>query len=536
MSIPSKFEADRDNVIRALALFEKKTPAEMAELERVDPLVQARHSLVRLMATSLLNDLNEVTKREAELERIRGRAREMEERLNGLAATNADLTNKNVELTAEVERQRHLAAANTPAEMAEKHIEEVWTKGSKEMWFSVCPFAADTIEWRWWHRGRDAGESVLSRLREEARSEGARATWAEIEKDWTAGGNAADSHDRVDKWFLRGLAHKNAKAIAKRERKFDEELKKAVENRDGELLHAWNCGYNLEAKPGPYTKGTAEDLWFERGSKAVQDQKIVASHEGIMQSLASRLRTKDGAFSFAAIVDKIEELHGANNMMCRAASLLRRLARHDDRNAEECMGVVRALELCTGDSRKRTPVIPPPITQKSAILVDSEKLYDAHRTPGVVPPPTHDWRIDGGDEWESKGSVTATYEDGHLVSIEGLVQKTGSPARLEVREGYHALAKILDLALDQAQSGKGRKRHGQQAEWTAQKICQIPLMQGHVGGLVYQIVKKATECEQMDDSEAQFREALGVVVYAAALAHHYREEIRVRDEICQETE
>lgn len=99
-------------------------------------------------------------------------------------------------------------------------------------------------------------------------------------------------------------------------------------------------------------------------------------------------------------------------------------------------------------------------------------------------------------------------------------------SRLPVLPGFEELGVVLDAALAQAQSGKGKQRHGSSgARWTDQKIHGIPDMQGHDGGLVYQICKKAAEAEHMDD-RARYHEALGVIVYAAALA--YRAQMKVR--------
>lgn len=122
------------------------------------------------------------------------------------------------------------------------------------------------------------------------------------------------------------------------------------------------------------------------------------------------------------------------------------------------------------------------------------------------------------------------YEENERYDVEAAERRFN--ARTRPLSGYDELARVLDAALEQAQSGKGKERHGMSGDrWVDQKIHTIPQSQGHVGGLVYQVSKKALECEFMlrQGQVAQgYKEALGVVVYAAALA--WQASIRVRQQ------
>lgn len=84
--------------------------------------------------------------------------------------------------------------------------------------------------------------------------------------------------------------------------------------------------------------------------------------------------------------------------------------------------------------------------------------------------------------------------------------------------GYEPLAKVLELAFDQSANGKGRQRHGRGKRFLDQPIFGISRMVG-LGGLTYQIMKKAQEATSMNHDgkpEAAQAELLGVMVYAAA--------------------
>lgn len=79
---------------------------------------------------------------------------------------------------------------------------------------------------------------------------------------------------------------------------------------------------------------------------------------------------------------------------------------------------------------------------------------------------------------------------------------------------YHGLAWVLMGAFEQAALGKGKERHANELAFEDQKMQTICRSQGHVGGMIYQICKKAMESEKMDPG-ARIRELEGVIVYAA---------------------
>lgn len=125
---------------------------------------------------------------------------------------------------------------------------------------------------------------------------------------------------------------------------------------------------------------------------------------------------------------------------------------------------------------------------------------------------------------ESSGDVTAWVEEmaRFAVTLAARQRKTA------VRDGYQPLADILDDMLEQGSTGKGHQRHSKhggldQRPWADQKSMRVARIQNHVGGLVFQICKKAHEAEFMDDPTAMYREALGIGNYAALLAQFARE-------------
>lgn len=95
---------------------------------------------------------------------------------------------------------------------------------------------------------------------------------------------------------------------------------------------------------------------------------------------------------------------------------------------------------------------------------------------------------------------------------------------------YQALADVLRMALDQAQSGKGRDRHADDKPFLEQPILNIARMLDGVGGHAYQIAKKAQEATRMarrDQDGAAIQELLGVIVYASAAV------ILIREKMCR---
>lgn len=89
-------------------------------------------------------------------------------------------------------------------------------------------------------------------------------------------------------------------------------------------------------------------------------------------------------------------------------------------------------------------------------------------------------------------------------------------ARLQARPGYEALAAVLDEALAQAQTGKGKKRHGFAGDrFEDQTIVVLNEKLGSIHGQVYQAAKKAIEATRLDGSRAR-RDLLGAINYIGA--------------------
>ena len=100
---------------------------------------------------------------------------------------------------------------------------------------------------------------------------------------------------------------------------------------------------------------------------------------------------------------------------------------------------------------------------------------------------------------------------------------------MQVEPGYDALAKILQLALDQAQVGKGKERHANGRPFDKQPIMLIGRMVG-TGYNVGQAMKKAQEAMRMEPARAQ-TELLGAINYLAS-AYLLLEENRSREATC----
>ncbi len=82
--------------------------------------------------------------------------------------------------------------------------------------------------------------------------------------------------------------------------------------------------------------------------------------------------------------------------------------------------------------------------------------------------------------------------------------------------GYESLAKVLQLAYDQAAKGKGHERHATNRPFSAQPMQTISNLVGSADGLAYQAIKKIQESQRMDHDPA-VRELLGAINYLAGL-------------------
>lgn len=81
---------------------------------------------------------------------------------------------------------------------------------------------------------------------------------------------------------------------------------------------------------------------------------------------------------------------------------------------------------------------------------------------------------------------------------------------------YSSLKRVLDMAYDQASSGKGKERHANDDNFEDQPICQIPRYQGSIDFVTGQAVKKCLEVTKLPTVDAKVRELLGAINYIAA--------------------
>ena len=92
---------------------------------------------------------------------------------------------------------------------------------------------------------------------------------------------------------------------------------------------------------------------------------------------------------------------------------------------------------------------------------------------------------------------------------------------MQAKPGYEALENILQDALNQAQSGKGKDRHaGQNEPFLDQQIMEMSRRQRNISGPAYQAHKKLYEAEGMfgrSEYSAAKQEILGAIVYASAM-------------------
>ena len=85
----------------------------------------------------------------------------------------------------------------------------------------------------------------------------------------------------------------------------------------------------------------------------------------------------------------------------------------------------------------------------------------------------------------------------------------------EVAEGYESLFRIFQMAMDQAQFGKGRKRHAEDGKpFETQDICREAQDLG-LAAPIYQARKKAKEALRLDPEKA-VEDLLGAINYLAA--------------------
>lgn len=118
------------------------------------------------------------------------------------------------------------------------------------------------------------------------------------------------------------------------------------------------------------------------------------------------------------------------------------------------------------------------------------------------------------------GTMSAWLGDGMHTAREALAHHSEQPAEnLRASTDYQILAHVLQMALDQAQTGKGRERHANDQAFSSQPILNIARMLDGIDGHGFQVMKKTQEAVRMfhrGRESAAIQELLGAIVYSAA--------------------
>lgn len=114
----------------------------------------------------------------------------------------------------------------------------------------------------------------------------------------------------------------------------------------------------------------------------------------------------------------------------------------------------------------------------------------------------------------------STAGQGHRPARRSLARSRGrrraTAPRVAAAPGYELLAAVLDDALHQAQTGKGRKRHGfSGSSFEEQTILVLNEKLGSIHGQAYQACKKVIEATRLSAARAR-RDLLGAINYIAA--------------------
>lgn len=160
------------------------------------------------------------------------------------------------------------------------------------------------------------------------------------------------------------------------------------------------------------------------------------------------------------------------------------------------------------------------VTNVVELMGNSSGVGDLFGTSGVTPWAAlhnRDARLSGwlGESLDDARETLRVHELSKRITLPTEAVTLRSLAQPE----YLPLAGVLQLALDQAQSGKGRDRHADDKAFLDQPILDIARMLDGIGGHSYQIMKKAQEAARMvrrDQHAAAVAELLGVIVYASA--------------------
>lgn len=90
-------------------------------------------------------------------------------------------------------------------------------------------------------------------------------------------------------------------------------------------------------------------------------------------------------------------------------------------------------------------------------------------------------------------------------------------------DNYSTLRNVLDRAFEQASSGKGQERHGQNLPFDKQPMQQIQDLVGE-GFALGQAIKKMQESQRLSH-DAAIRELLGAINYIAGVIIHKEREL-----------
>ena len=80
---------------------------------------------------------------------------------------------------------------------------------------------------------------------------------------------------------------------------------------------------------------------------------------------------------------------------------------------------------------------------------------------------------------------------------------------------YCSLANVLQMAYNQAATGKGAERHANNLPFHLQPMTTINLALGSIDGFIYQAHKKSLEAKRLPSVDRQVAELLGAINYLA---------------------
>lgn len=97
---------------------------------------------------------------------------------------------------------------------------------------------------------------------------------------------------------------------------------------------------------------------------------------------------------------------------------------------------------------------------------------------------------------------------------------------INVEPGYEQLATVLQQALDQSQSGKGKERHANDRQFDRQPIMEIGRMVGlgYPTGQASKKIQEAVGMTNRGEADRAVNELLGAIIYSAAAILLIREQ------------